>query len=73
MTLNMVDGSEASLDRVILACHSDEVQKFLEAGGGTTNDGRSMLGAFSWGRNETVLHSDESVRGTMNLASISGF
>jgi len=73
VTLIMADGSEARFDRVILACHSDEALKILEVGGGATNDERSMLGAFSWNRNEVVLHSDESVRHATHLASISGF
>jgi predicted NAD/FAD-binding protein len=48
----------ASFDRVVMATHADQALRLLER---PTEGERSLLGAFAYSRNETWLHSDESV------------
>ncbi len=47
-----------AFDRVVVATHADEALRLLDP---CTNDERAALRAFSYGRNETWLHTDESV------------
>lgn len=56
-----VGGKDVYFDEVILATHSDTTLKILEGGGETTEEERSILGAFEWTRNEAVLHCDTAV------------
>ncbi len=44
-------------DRVILACHSDDALRLIDA----TEEERSILGAVRYRRNRAVLHSDAAV------------
>lgn len=48
-------GEAASFDHVVLACHADEALAMLAS---PTPQEREALGAFSYARNEAVLHSD---------------
>jgi predicted NAD/FAD-binding protein len=45
-------------DRVVVATHADDALRLLDP---CTHDERAVLGAFSYARNETWLHTDESV------------
>jgi predicted NAD/FAD-binding protein len=45
-------------DRVVMATHADEALRLLDP---CTDAERAALGAFSYSRNETLLHADESV------------
>lgn len=47
-----------SFDRVVMATHADEALRLLHP---CTDEERAALGAFSYSRNETWLHTDESV------------
>ena len=48
----------ATFDRVVMATHADEALRLLNP---STDEERAALGAFSYSRNETWLHTDESV------------
>jgi uncharacterized protein len=48
----------SSFDRVVMATHADEALRLLDP---CTDNERAVLGAFSYSRNETWLHTDESV------------
>ena len=50
--------SEATCDRVILACHSDQALAMLEQPAPAQ---REVLGAIPYQRNEAVLHTDTSI------------
>lgn len=50
-------GSEASYDAVLLACHADDALSIVSNPGSGM---RSLLSAFSYQRNEAVLHTDPS-------------
>lgn len=45
-------------DEVILACHSDQALRMLDA---PSPSEKQLLGAFPYSRNEAILHTDESV------------
>jgi uncharacterized protein len=45
-------------DRIVMATHADEALRLLDP---CTDEERAALGAFSYSRNETWLHTDESV------------
>ena len=47
-----------SFDRVVMAMHADEALRLLHP---CTDEERATLSAFSYSRNETWLHTDESV------------
>jgi len=51
----VADGFEAVADQVVLACHADQALAMIEA---PTDAERSVLGAFEYQPNETVLHTD---------------
>jgi len=48
----------STFDRVVMATHADEALRLLHPG---TAEERAALGAFSYSRNETWLHCDESL------------
>jgi uncharacterized protein len=48
----------ATFDRAVVATHADEALRLLDPG---TDEERAALGAFSYSRNETWLHTDESL------------
>ena len=54
-----LSGEPETFDRVIFACHSDQALRIL--GESATPTERELLGAFPYGRNVAVLHTDESV------------
>jgi uncharacterized protein len=58
----------APFDRVVLATHADTSLRLLEH---PTPDERSALGAFSYSRNETCLHSDPALLPTAARARAS--
>lgn len=49
------DGAERFFDHVVLACHADEALRLLRD---PDEEERRQLGAFSYQRNEVVLHRD---------------
>jgi predicted NAD/FAD-binding protein len=51
-------GTEHVVDSVVLATHADDALALLTD---ATDDERRVLGAFTYSRNETVLHQDPSV------------
>jgi predicted NAD/FAD-binding protein len=51
-------GDSDTYDRVVLACHADQSLRMLSD---PTPTERSVLGAFSYQRNEAVLHTDRSL------------
>lgn len=51
------DGGAQRFDGVVLAAHADEALAMLEE---PTGDEKRLLGAWSYSRNETLLHSDAS-------------
>lgn len=55
--LVFADGGSQRFDGVLLATHADEALSLLEE---PTADERRLLGAWSFSRNETLLHSDSS-------------
>jgi len=54
VSLSLADGDER-FDRVVLACHSDEALALLRD---PSDAEREILGAITYQRNETVLHTD---------------
>ena len=52
------DGGSQRFDGVLIAAHADEALAMLEE---PTADERRLLGAWSYSRNETLLHSDRSL------------
>lgn len=58
--LETSDGSVATFDHVILACHSDTALEILRAGNITPEE-ELILNKFHWNKNEAVLHSDTQV------------
>ena len=56
--LHTADGGAAQVDGVILACHSDQALRMLAD---ASDAERAILGAIPYQRNETVLHTDESL------------
>jgi len=52
------DGTMHAFDRVVIATHADEALRLLHD---PTAAERDVLGAFSYSRNETVLHRDTSM------------
>ena len=55
--LHLTAGTE-SFDEVVLACHSDQALRMLQA---PTSVERDVLAAFPYGDNTAVLHTDEAV------------
>lgn len=56
--LVFADGGSQRFDGVVLAAHADEALAMLEE---PTPDEARLLGAWSYSRNETLLHSDASL------------
>jgi predicted NAD/FAD-binding protein len=52
------DGQRHTADAVVVATHPDQALRLL---GDPTDDERTVLGAFSYSRNETLLHTDSRV------------
>ncbi|MEY2696862.1 MAG: hypothetical protein RL333_1000 [Pseudomonadota bacterium] len=52
------DGSIASFDEVVLACHSDEAYRLLED---PSDSEQAVLGGMRYQKNETVLHTDSRI------------
>lgn len=67
VSVETVDGAVETYDAVILATHSNTALNMLRNGGryadrsGVTKEEVDVLSAFSWSRNEAVLHSDEEL------------
>ena len=55
--LDLAQGSER-FDAVVLACHSDQALRLLEAGGGALPLEQQVLGAIRYQPNRAVLHTD---------------
>lgn len=51
----VADGFETVADQVVLACHADQALALIQS---PTDAERSVLGAFEYQPNETVLHTD---------------
>lgn len=51
------NGEEKLFDNVIFACHADEAMAMLDD---ATEQQRQVIGAFSYQRNEIIVHSDAS-------------
>ena len=51
------DGARYAFDQVVLACHADQALALLDK---PTDDERSVLSAFGFQKNRTVLHGDTS-------------
>lgn len=56
--LTDVDGQRHAADVAVVATHPDQALALL---GDPTDDERAVLGAFSYSRNETLLHTDASI------------
>lgn len=56
--LRTAKGEESEFDRVVLATHADTSLRMLEDASALE---REILGAFSYQRNEALLHTDESL------------
>lgn len=56
--LRDADGHRHEVDRMVIATHADQALRLLAD---PTPAERDVLGAFSYSRNETVLHTDSSV------------
>ena len=52
------DGQRHAADVVVVATHPDQALRLL---GDPTDEERAVLGAFSYSRNETLLHTDSRV------------
>lgn len=59
--LSTIDGKCETYDKVVLACHADQALSVLED---PIEKERRLLSAFSYQRNETLLHVDSSVMPT---------
>ena len=58
VTVTDAGGRARRFDRVVIATHPDQALRLL---GDPTDDERSVLGAFRYSRNETLLHTDARV------------
>lgn len=58
VSVTTTDGDRAHYDRVVLACHADQALRLLVNPSETE---ARLLSAFSYQRNNTLLHTDESV------------
>jgi predicted NAD/FAD-binding protein len=58
MLLRDADGHRHEVDRVVIATHADQALRLLAD---PTPAERDVLGAFSYSRNETVLHTDATI------------
>ena len=58
VTVTGEDGTTTEVDRVVVATHADTALGMLAD---ATPDEKTVLGAFEYSRNETVLHTDTSV------------
>jgi predicted NAD/FAD-binding protein len=56
VTLRLADGSERRFDRVLIATHSDQALRLLDA---PTEAERKLIGAIRYQPNRAVLHRDE--------------
>jgi len=63
--LESADGSEEAFDQVVLACHADDALALLSDADDTE---RTVLGAFTFQDNETVLHTDARLLPTRRAA-----
>jgi predicted NAD/FAD-binding protein len=62
LAVTTADGGTERYDAVVLATHSDTALNILRNGTkGATELEERVLGAFSWSKNEAVLHSDVQV------------
>jgi len=58
VTVSLHSGAAERFDQVVLACHSDQALRLLDE---PSELERELLSAFPYQRNETVLHTDESL------------
>ena len=58
VTIRTTNGEVQRFDHVFIACHSDQALQLLQD---PTPAEREVLGAFPYQRNETILHTDESL------------
>lgn len=62
VTIRTRQGVEKTYDHLILACHSDQALKLLQAGAGESSDAeRTLLSAIPYQRNLAILHRDKSL------------
>ena len=58
VTITDINGDAKEYDKVIFACHSDEVLKLLDE---PTTDEKGLIGAIKYQPNSVILHTDESI------------
>lgn len=58
VTVHDVTGGSQRFDRVVVASHADQALRMLDA---PTSAERTVLGAFRYTKNRTVLHTDKSL------------
>ncbi len=58
VTVHLHSGAAERFDQVVLGCHSDQALRVLDE---PSELERELLSAFPYQRNETVLHTDESL------------
>jgi predicted NAD/FAD-binding protein len=58
VTITDINEDIQKYDKVIFACHSDEVLKLLDE---PTSDEKSLIGAIKYQPNSVILHTDESI------------
>ncbi|MFR9676577.1 NAD(P)/FAD-dependent oxidoreductase [Streptomyces sp. TR06-5] len=58
VALTAEDGTTARYDKIVIATHPDQALRLL---GDPTEDEHSVLGAFRYSRNETLLHTDTAL------------
>ena len=58
VTVSLHSGAAERFDQIVLACHSDQALRLLDE---PSELEREVLSAFPYQRNETVLHTDESL------------
>lgn len=62
MAIKSESGEVLEFDHVVFACHADTTLQILKNGAGITDQEQKVLGAFEFGDNRAVLHSDLEVR-----------
>ncbi|MFI5698213.1 NAD(P)/FAD-dependent oxidoreductase [Kribbella sp. NPDC051586] len=65
VTVTVADGNSTDFDRVVIATHADQALDLLTD---ATPAEKAVLGQFEYSRNETVLHTDESLLPTTKNA-----
>lgn len=68
-TLVTATGQHETFDHIIIACHTDEALRILDAGGGATPEEREILGVYRWSKNDVWLHSDVRVSAILSQLS----